>query len=142
MADLDEMVAARMERQQVLFKEDPPVLVALISESVLRHNVGGRGVMYEQLLHLAEMAGRDNVIVHVVPDDAPACAGFLSGFVIASFDGGDDIGYVDNQLDCATIRDFDDVTRLRHFFEVFRGDALSRQASIEFIRKAAERWKP
>jgi transcriptional regulator with XRE-family HTH domain len=142
LADLDEMVAARMERQRVLSKEDPPVLVVLIAESALRHYVGGAEVMYEQLTHLAEVAERDNVIVHVVPDDAPACAGFLSGFVIASFDGGDDVAYVDNQLTGDTIRSGDDVTRLRHFFDVFRGDALSRQASIGLIRKAAEQCKP
>jgi transcriptional regulator with XRE-family HTH domain len=140
-ADLDEMVVARMERQQILHKEDPPVLVALISESVLRHNVGGAEVMYEQLLHLAKMAERDNIIVHIVPDNAPACAGFLSGFIIASFDGGDDIGYVDNQLYGDTVETAEEVTRLRRFFDVFRGDALSRQASVDLIRKVAEQWK-
>jgi transcriptional regulator with XRE-family HTH domain len=142
LADLEEMVTARMERQRILSKEDPPVLVALIAESVLWHYVGGAEILYEQLVHLTEMAERDNVIVHIIPNDAPACAGFISGFIIASFDGGDDVAYVDNQLTGDMIRSADDVTRLRHFFDVFRDDALSRQVSIDLIRKAAEQWQP
>jgi transcriptional regulator with XRE-family HTH domain len=34
-------VKARMERQNILTKEFPPILVALIDESVLRRNIGG-----------------------------------------------------------------------------------------------------
>lgn len=53
-----------------------------------------------------------------------------------------DIGYVDNQITGDTIKSADDVTRHRWFFDVFRGEALSRQASGELIGKAAEPWRP
>lgn len=138
-SDLDETLRMRLERQKILDKEDPPILVCLISESVLRHNVGGAKVMHDQLLHLARCAERDNVIIHVVPDDSEACAGFLGGFVIASFDGGE-VAYVDNQLDGDTIESAERIARLRRFFDIFRGDALSRAESIDLIRRMAERW--
>jgi transcriptional regulator with XRE-family HTH domain len=140
-ADLDESVTARMERQRVLTGEDPPMLIALITEVALRHNVGGPKVMHDQLMHLADMAERDNIIVHIIPDDSPVCAGFLSGFVIANFDGGDDVAYVDNQLNGEVIEDAEDVVRLRRMFDTFRADTLRRQESIDFIRRvAAELW--
>jgi transcriptional regulator with XRE-family HTH domain len=141
-ADLDEMVAARLERQQILFKEDPPVLVALLSESVLRYNIGGAAVMYEQLLHLAEMAKRDNVIVQIIPFSALACAGFTGPFAIADFDGGNGAAYIDNAISGEVVEDIDAVRRLRRMFDTLRADALDRQASIELILRMAEQWKP
>ena len=48
----DDQVKLRMQRQDVLKKESPPVFVALIDESVLHRNVGGPAVMRDQLVHL------------------------------------------------------------------------------------------
>lgn len=138
--DPEEALRSRLKRQEVLDKDDPPMFVVLLSESVLRHNVGGAEVMYEQLSYLAEKATRENIIVQIVPERADVCAGFLSGFVIASFDG-EELAYVDNQLDGDVIDDPEGVARLRRFLDTFRGDALSRAESIERIRKEAEQWK-
>jgi transcriptional regulator with XRE-family HTH domain len=142
-ADLEEMVAARLERQRILIKEDPAVLVALIPEGALRNNVGGAAVMREQLLHLAEMARRDNVIVHVIPFSAPAaCAAYIAPFAIADFDGGNGAAYIDNAISGEVIENIDDVRRLRRLFDTLRADALDRQASIQLILRMAEQWKP
>ncbi|GAA0324417.1 helix-turn-helix domain-containing protein [Actinoallomurus spadix] len=140
-ADLEDMVSARLDRQKILSREDsPPVLVAVIAESVLGQNVGGAKVMADQLLHLATMAERDNVIVQIVPASAEACAGFLGPFVIATLDDGAELAYVDNQLNGEVIGRPHDVAALRRMFEVFRADALPRQQSIELIRRKSEQW--
>lgn len=138
-ADPGEMISARMERQQILAREDPPMFVALIAESVLRHNVGGAKVMHDQCRHLAETAQRPDVIVQVVPAGSTVCAGFLSGFVVASFDGGD-FAYVDNQLSGDVIESIEGVSRLRRWFDVFRSDALSQSESVKFMEGVAEAW--
>ncbi|MEO3785879.1 Scr1 family TA system antitoxin-like transcriptional regulator [Actinocorallia sp. B10E7] len=138
-AELEEMLSSRMERQQIFAKEDPPMLVALIAESVLRHNVGGAKVMHDQCRHLAEMAQRSDVIVQVIPAESTVCAGFLSGFAIASLDG-DDFAYVDNQLSGDVIESVEGVSRLRRWFDVFRSDALSQSDSIGVIEGMAEKW--
>jgi transcriptional regulator with XRE-family HTH domain len=141
-ADLEEMVAARMERQRILVKEDPAVLVALIPESALRHNVGGPAVMGEQTSHLADMARRDNVIVHVIPFSAPACAAYIAPFAIADFDGGKGAAYIDNVISGEVVENIDDVRRLRRLFDTLRADALDRRASIQLILRMAEEWQP
>jgi transcriptional regulator with XRE-family HTH domain len=141
-ADTDEMVGARLERQQILAKEDPPMLVVLIAESALRHNVGGAEVMRDQLTHLVQMAERDNIIVQVIPDSARACAGFTGPFAIANFDGGTEVAYVDDQLSGEVVEDAEDIARLRRMFDVFRADALCRRESLDLIRKTmVERWQ-
>jgi transcriptional regulator with XRE-family HTH domain len=141
LADTEEMVSARLERQRILTKEDAPIFVVLMDQSVPQRNTGGAKVMHDQLLHLAEMAELDNVVVQIVPLTATACAGFLSGFVIANFDGGSDVAYVDNQLSGEVVEHAEDVVRLRRMFEVFRADALPQRETVELIIRMAEQWK-
>lgn len=50
----EQRVKSRLVRQKILTKQDAPVLVALIDESVLRRNVGGPAVMRAQLKYLEE----------------------------------------------------------------------------------------
>lgn len=54
----DEVVRAvveeRMERQAILARSDPPLLWAIIAETVLEWPVGGAEVMREQLQHLLQ----------------------------------------------------------------------------------------
>lgn len=138
--DPEERVDARLNRQKILDSEDPPKLVVLTPEGVLRNNVGGAKIMHDQLLHLASMAERQNVHVHIIPQRSLACAGFISGFIIATLDG-KEVAYVDNQLNGDMTDVVDDVDRLRRFFEEFRADALNRQDSIDLIRRVAEEWQ-
>jgi transcriptional regulator with XRE-family HTH domain len=53
-----ERVGGRMERQAILFREDPPPprVHAILDEQVLNRNVGGPAVMAGQLAHLADLA--------------------------------------------------------------------------------------
>jgi DNA-binding XRE family transcriptional regulator len=138
--DLEEALATRLDRQQVLTKEDPPMFVSLIAESVLRHRASSDPVMHDQLVHLVEMTQHENVIVQVVPNNSVACAGFIGGFVIANLDG-DEVAYVDNQLTGDTIQAPPAVARLRRFFDIFRAGALNQQESAGFIQRVAEEWK-
>ncbi|MEV6323947.1 helix-turn-helix transcriptional regulator [Nocardia sp. NPDC051787] len=72
-------LAARRQRRLV---EDPDFsLEVLLSESVLRHQVGGREVMSEQSQHLVEIGRLPNVSIRVIPFDA---GGHL-GLVVQSF---------------------------------------------------------
>lgn len=64
--DVAEAVAARMERQRVLYEGDRR-FAFLIEESVLRTGIGGAEVMAGQLGHLVSIASLPNVSLGVVP---------------------------------------------------------------------------
>lgn len=53
--EVEKRVAARMERQAIFTRRNPPHIVAIVDESVLRRAVGERSVMREQLLYLARI---------------------------------------------------------------------------------------
>ncbi|MGW4541348.1 helix-turn-helix domain-containing protein [Streptomyces chartreusis] len=64
--DVADAVAARMERQRVLYEGDRR-FAFLVEESVLRTGIGGAEVMSGQLGHLISIASLPNVSLGVVP---------------------------------------------------------------------------
>jgi hypothetical protein len=61
------MVIARLERQAILDRPDPPHTVVVLDEAVLHRLIGTSAVMADQLVHLASMSERLHVSVHVLP---------------------------------------------------------------------------
>lgn len=73
-------------RRQARLAEPKFHLDVILSEMVLRDQVGGVGVMGEQLHSLAEVGQRSNVSLRVVPFDATGHLGSLVGsFVLLEF---------------------------------------------------------
>jgi transcriptional regulator with XRE-family HTH domain len=136
----EELVALRLERQSILERADPPHVVVVIDEPVLHRLIGSPAIMYEQLIHGADMAERPNISVEVVPASTGANAGLSGGFLLASCDGAPDV------LCMEAVEDVTEERRslVRHatrIFDLVRGDALPRAASRALILEAAEQWK-
>lgn len=136
----DKNVALRRERQKIMTKEDPPVLVALIDESVLHRNVGGPSVMTDQLNYLGEMAEHEHIIIQVIQMSSPISAQYTGPFSLASYNGETEVGHIDDAISGDVVENAEEVSRLRRMFEILRKHALSEQESIRLIKKAAESW--
>jgi len=67
----EDRVRARVARQHIYKQDDPPTLQFVLSESCLRRMIGDASVMREQLNHLIELTDRPNVMVQVLPFQAP-----------------------------------------------------------------------
>jgi transcriptional regulator with XRE-family HTH domain len=139
-AKADGLVALRVERQSILDRAEPPHMITVLDESVMRRLVGSPAVMFEQLGHLADAAGRPDVSVEVVPASTGANAGLSGGFQLASCDGAPDV------LNMNGVQDVTEEGRslVRHatrIFDLVRADALPRAASRTLILEAAEQWK-
>ncbi len=94
--DLDAKVAARMERQRILDRENPPLMWVVLSEAVLHQETGGRDVMRNQLAHLLDLRGREWVRVQILPFEAGAHAGQMGSFNLLRFDDTPDIVYTED----------------------------------------------
>ncbi len=70
-AEVERIVAGRLDRQAILDAEAPPRPVAVIDEVVLRRVVGDRAVMAGQVAHLAALTEREHVQVRVIPAENP-----------------------------------------------------------------------
>jgi Domain of unknown function (DUF5753) len=68
---VDQLVATRMARQEILRRDDPPWLVALLDESVVHRTVGARDLMRRQLEYLLTTMHEPNISLRIVPAGAP-----------------------------------------------------------------------
>ncbi|MEU8265617.1 helix-turn-helix transcriptional regulator [Sphaerisporangium sp. NPDC049002] len=137
----DEMaLAARMDRQAILTRDDPepPIFRCIMDEAVLSRPIGSPKDMREQLDHLVSMVG-PRLSVQVVPHGMHP--GLLSGFVIATLDGGTDVAYVDTALRGLTVSEQDEVDHAVQRFESIRTEALPLRMSLDLIKRTAdEKW--
>ncbi|MEU3921964.1 helix-turn-helix transcriptional regulator [Streptomyces sp. NPDC029004] len=94
--NLDARVAARMERQRILERENPPLSWVVLSEAVLHQEVGGREVMRNQLAHLLSLREREWVQVQILPFEAGAHAGLPGSFTVLRFEDDPDLVYTED----------------------------------------------
>jgi len=83
--EVSQVSQVRMMRQRVLTKSEPLRLRVVIDESVLRRRIGSAETMNGQLRHLAEMAGRLNVSVRILPLGAGPHLALSGVFTIVRF---------------------------------------------------------
>jgi transcriptional regulator with XRE-family HTH domain len=139
--DIDRQVALRVERQSVLGQANPPGLWVVLSESVLRVQVGGAPVMRAQLRHLIDVAGRSSVTLQVLPFTTAAHVQPISPFTILEFPDAADptVVYLEHLTGSIFLENEDEVRRYSEVFDHLRAEALGTGQSIELIgRLAAE----
>jgi|HubBroStandDraft_1064217.scaffolds.fasta_scaffold36736_1 transcriptional regulator with XRE-family HTH domain len=143
-AMIDQLVTARMSRQEIWDRKDPepPVLSVILAESVLRQRVGDAQVMQEQLGRLVGTAENPRITTQIMPSLANAHPGLLGPFVVASFENSPDAAYLDNALDGQVTERRAQVAQVALLYETLRSEALSPGASTELIMKVAdETWR-
>ena len=138
--ETEQLVTARMERQVILDRADPPLLWVVIDEHALRRPVGGRKVMAEQLDHLVEMAQRTSVLIEVVPLDVGAHEGVNGAFVIADFADTPSIVYLETALTGLVVERPEDVAAVTLSYETLRAEALSRSGSLDKLKEVRQTW--
>ncbi|WP_406000873.1 helix-turn-helix domain-containing protein [Streptomyces sp. NBC_00829] len=94
--NLDARVAARMERQRILERENPPPMWVVLSEAVLHQEIGGRDVMRDQLASLLDLRRREWVRVQILPFATGAHAGLPGTFTVLRFEGDPDLVYTED----------------------------------------------
>ncbi|NYH40631.1 hypothetical protein HNR22_000358 [Micromonospora jinlongensis] len=83
--EIERRVALRMQRQQLLHRESPPQLWAVVDEAALRRPIGGPAVMRGQLTALIEATKSPNIRLQVIPFAAGGHAAAGGAFTILRF---------------------------------------------------------
>jgi len=130
--EIEDRVRARIERQQVLSKDMPLKLWAIVDEAALRRVVGGAQVMRDQLAHLADAVKAPNITFQVIPFDAGAHPGMPGAFVLMDFSDpmDTDLIYIDSMAGDLFLEADVDVRRYSLIFDNLRAVALSPDASV------------
>lgn len=141
-AEVERVVTARMARQEIWQREDPPppMFSVIFGEAVLRQLVGAAEVMRQQFSHLIEAAANPRISIQVMPFATAAHPGLLGPFVVASFDESPDAAYLDNALDGQVTERRKQVARVALLYETLAREALSPGASRELIARVVDEW--
>jgi len=109
---VDQLWAARQERQELLDRVDPPEMFFILDEAAVHRPIGGEGVMRHQRARLLELAGRPRITIQVVRFEVGAHPGLRGPFVYLEFPGADDpdVLYLEGQRGDYVFRDEEDVT--------------------------------
>ncbi|SCE71345.1 DNA-binding transcriptional regulator, XRE-family HTH domain [Micromonospora viridifaciens] len=134
-AVVDELVAVRMERQQLLQRDRPPHCVFLLDETAVRRPVGGPAVLDAQLGRLLEVAELSAVRLHVIPLAVGEHAGLGGGFVLAELPDGERVLYLENAARGHVVDDPETIGLIERKWDSLLGEALSTGASLDLIRK-------
>jgi hypothetical protein len=90
--------------------------------------------MAAQLGHIARLAERPAVVIQVVPFATGAHAGLLGTFILLSLADGTDLAYTESVTASQLIERPEDVAEFILAMDMLRVEALSPEASLEFIR--------
>ncbi|MGI8446472.1 MAG: helix-turn-helix domain-containing protein [Streptosporangiaceae bacterium] len=138
--DIEQQVDARIGRQQILARQDPPMLWAIMDEAALRRPVGCAQTMRVQVAHLLEAAQKPKIKVLTVPASTGAHVGVLGPFVIAEFRDTADIAYLDTAAG-GQIADHPEIVKAcDQVFDTLRAEALPPRASLELIAEVRDIW--
>ena len=136
---VQQQVSARIERQQLLEGDNPPLLWMIIGEVALRNPVGGPEVLREQLSGLLEHeAEHPKIIVQIVPLDAGAHPGLEGPLVLVTRRGAPDIAYLEVQGRGRFVENSEEVARYGLLYDLLRAVALPPDVSREMIAGLAK----
>ncbi|MCO5994505.1 helix-turn-helix domain-containing protein [Actinoallomurus rhizosphaericola] len=134
---VEQLVATRMERQQILRRDEPPWIVLLLAEYAIRRKVGGPEVMRAQLQRLLDAMKEPNITVQLLPEEAPVY--LAMPFTIMGFEDRPDVAYAEtSEIPSGITKEHRHVGKLKARFDLVRAAALSAMASEELIRSVLE----
>ena len=138
--EIDRLVAGRVARQEVVYRDDPkpPRLWALVDEVALRRPAAAPEVMYEQCRHVLEVSRLPHVSLAVVPHAARWHVGLLGACHIVERDGMPRIVNLEDFVDGRVSEDPATVRRAALRFRALQHEALPGGDSQDMISRMAE----
>ncbi|KOT35929.1 XRE family transcriptional regulator [Streptomyces caelestis] len=131
--DLEGLVTARMERQRILEREQPPLVWVVLDEAVLHRPIGGTDVMRRQLAHLLSFTGHRWVHVQVLPNKAGEHASLDGAFNLLRFDDDPDVIYTEDLISGHMTANSDTIKEAALRYARLQAAALSVEDSAELI---------
>lgn len=139
--DVEVRVAARMGRQAILSRDDPPRLHAIVDEMVLRRAMGSPRTMARQLRHLAAATAEPNVKLQVLPLALGGHPGLGGSFVLMDFAHAKPIVHLEHKISGLFLEEPPQIAFFRHQADRLAEMALSPAETVDFIARLAHEYE-
>ncbi|MFI2615243.1 Scr1 family TA system antitoxin-like transcriptional regulator [Streptomyces sp. NPDC018584] len=131
--EIEQLVAARIERRDVLHRKQPPMASFVIWEAALRDRLGGKEVYAEQLRHLREYADLPGLAMQILPLGRTTHAGLQGPFILMETPEHQRLAYTETQRGSQLIADPNEVAILTQKYGMLRTQALNTEDSRDLL---------
>ncbi|MEU7316469.1 helix-turn-helix transcriptional regulator [Streptomyces sp. NPDC007083] len=132
---IQQRVADRLARQEILTRWPPPLMSFTIEESVLQRPTGGSDVQREEMRRLLQVASLRNVELQIMPTDREDHPSLGGPFTLLTPKGKPQVGYVEVQNVSRLVTDPEEVRMLSARYGSIRAQALTPSESRALIEK-------
>ncbi|MDT0614331.1 helix-turn-helix domain-containing protein [Streptomyces lancefieldiae] len=132
---IEQRVAARLARQDILDRRPAPLLSFVMDESVLRRRLGGKDVLRGQLEHLLLVGQKRNVEIQISPLACEESAGVDGPFTVVTRDDGKKFAYTEAQGTSTLQTDPQQAALAAARYGIIRSQALTPRESLEFTER-------
>lgn len=137
---IEQMVQARLSRQERLRSETPPQLSVVLSEAALRRPVGGPAAMREQLADLVDVVETPTTVIQVLPFGHGE-HGLLGGTLhLMTLDRRTLVAWDEGIATGTLMQDPERVNVCRNKYDLLRSHALPPRETAAFIRSVMEEF--
>ena len=135
-------IEAKLTRQHILTRTDPPRFTVVLDEAALHRVVGGRRVMAEQLAKILDVSARPNITVQVLPYEVGAHPAVESNFTILELPNPTPgVVFVEGLIGSTYLEREEDLARYQSIFRKLQSIALSPQGSHDLINNLLRDYK-
>jgi transcriptional regulator with XRE-family HTH domain len=139
---IERQIEAKLTRQRILARGNPPRFSVVLDEAALHRVIGGRRVMAAQLAKILDIAALPNVTVQVLPYEVGAHPAVESNFTILQLpDPTPGVVFVEGLIGSTYLERDDDLIRYQMIFRKLESIALSPQGSFDVISRFLHQYK-
>ncbi|MFJ5706518.1 helix-turn-helix domain-containing protein [Streptomyces sp. NPDC093105] len=136
--EIEPGVAARIARQQVLFRKPAPMATFVLEKVAITRPLGGRDVLRKNLLHILELAHLPNVELQIMDENREIHAGLSGPFVLLETEGRrGQLVYVEGQGSSYILSEQPDVGNCFARYSTLRAQAFTPEDSVQLIEQVA-----
>jgi transcriptional regulator with XRE-family HTH domain len=133
---IEMQIDAKLTRQRILSRDNPPRFAVILDEASLHRPAGGRQVMAEQLAKILDMSAHPNVVVQVLPFERGAHPAQESNFTILDLPGpAPDVVFVEGLIGSVYLERANDLKRYQEIFHRLQSIALNPKDTADLIAK-------
>jgi len=129
-------IEAKLTRQRILTRDNPPSFSVVLDEAALHRMAGGRRVMAAQLRRISELSARPNVMVQVLPFELGVHPALESNFTILQLPAPTPgVVFVEGLIGSTYLERSEDLERYHEIFGRLQSIALSPKETADLIAK-------
>jgi len=139
---IEMQIEAKLTRQRILTRDDPPRFAAVLDEAALHRMAGGRQVMASQLARILEISALPDVLVQVLPYKLGAHPAVESNFTILELQSPTPgVVYVEGLIGSVYLERPEDLKRYRGIFNELQSIALSPEDTADLIANLSRSYR-